>query len=166
MHWPVKGKYKDTWRALERIHQDGRAKAIGVSNFQIHHLEDLLETARVKPMVNQVELHPHLQQPELRAYAKQNDILLEAWRPIMMGEVLQVPLLQQLGDKYGKSPVQITLRWLYQLGIVSIPKSVNPKRIAANADIFDFELSIEDMELISALDQGRRLGPDPDNFNF
>ena len=84
----------------------------------------------------------------------------------MMGEVLQVPLLQQLGDKYGKSPVQITLRWLYQLGIVSIPKSVNPKRIAANADVFDFELSIEDMELISALDQGRRLGPDPDNFNF
>ncbi|MEL6657841.1 MAG: aldo/keto reductase [Bacteroidota bacterium] len=166
IHWPVKGKYLDTWRALERIHQEGRAKAIGVSNFQVHHLDDLLQTANVQPVVNQIELHPHLQQVELRAYAEKHNILLEAWRPIMMGEVLQVPELLAIGRKYGKSAVQVTLRWLYQLGIISIPKSINPQRIAANADIFDFELSAEEMAIIASLDQGRRLGPDPDNFNF
>ncbi|MEL7247392.1 MAG: aldo/keto reductase [Bacteroidota bacterium] len=166
IHWPVAGKYVDTWRALERIHQEGRAKAIGVSNFQVHHLDHLLQTAKVQPVVNQIELHPHLQQVELRKYAAEHNILLEAWRPIMMGEVLQVPELLVIGRKYGKSAVQVTLRWLYQLDVISIPKSVNPERIATNADIFDFELSTEEMAIIARLDQGRRLGPDPDNFNF
>ena len=166
IHWPVKGKYKDTWRALEQLYRDGRVRAIGVSNFQVHHLEDLLRDANIRPMVNQVEMHPYLQQADLVAFAQENHIRLEAWRPIMQGQVNQVPELQAIGAQYGKSPVQVTLRWLYQLGVIAIPKSVNAERIGHNADIFDFELSNQDMSLIRQLDQGLRLGPDPDNFNF
>ncbi|OJJ19922.1 glyoxal reductase [marine bacterium AO1-C] len=166
IHWPVKDKYKDTWRALEQLYRDGRVRAIGVSNFQVHHLEDLLADANIRPMVNQIEMHPYLQQADLLDFAQKNHIRLEAWRPIMQGQVMQVPELQIIGAKYGKSPVQVTLRWLYQLGVIVIPKSVNPIRIGHNADIFDFELSAQDMSLIRQLDQGLRLGPDPDNFNF
>jgi len=166
IHWPVKGKYKDTWRALEQLYRDGRVRAIGVSNFQVHHLEDLLIDANIRPMVNQVEMHPYLQQADLLDFAQKNHIRLEAWRPIMQGQVNQVPELQMIGAKYGKSPVQVTLRWLYQLGVIVIPKSVNAERIGQNADIFDFELSHQEMSLIRQLDQGQRLGPDPDNFNF
>ena len=166
VHWPVAGKYKDTWRALEHLYETGKVKAIGVSNFQIHHLQDLMTTARIMPMVNQVEVHPHLQQDALLAFAHGHGIVLEAWRPIMMGEVKDIPLLKQIGMKYGKSPVQVALRWLTQRGIVAIPKSVTSGRIAQNADIFDFELSPFEMSKMAQLDQGRRLGPDPDNFNF
>ncbi|MEL7122677.1 MAG: aldo/keto reductase [Bacteroidota bacterium] len=166
VHWPVPGKYIDTFKALEKIYQEGRAKAIGVSNFQVHHLQDLMDYTQIIPAVNQVEMHPHLQQEELLAFAKQHNILLEAWRPIMMGQVLNIPTLTQLGEKYSKSAVQITLRWLIQKGVSVIPKSVTPSRIAANIDVFDFELSREDMEQIKVLNQNRRLGPDPDNFNF
>ncbi len=166
IHWPVAGKFKETWRALETLYKAGKVKAIGVSNFQIHHLEALMADAEIMPMVNQIEIHPHLQQQELLDYANKHEIQLEAWRPIMMGEVSLLPELRYLGQKHGKSPAQIALRWLTQRGIVVIPKSVKEHRIEENADIFDFELSTDDMDLISGLDRKRRLGPDPDNFNF
>jgi diketogulonate reductase-like aldo/keto reductase len=166
IHWPVKGKYKETWKALEKLYKDGKVRAIGVSNFQVHHLEDLMADCEVKPMVNQVEFHPYLVQTELRTFCKQAGIQLEAWSPLMQGEVFRVPLLQELAEKYGKTPAQIVLRWDLQHGVVTIPKSVNPERIKANADVFDFELSAEDMARIDALDKHHRFGPDPDNFDF
>ncbi|MEO0341231.1 MAG: aldo/keto reductase, partial [Bacteroidota bacterium] len=122
VHWPVKGKYKQTWKALEHIYRNGQAKAIGVSNFQVHHLEDLFQSAEIMPMVNQVEMHPWLQQNELLQFSQENNIVVEAWRPIMQGQVSYLPLLQELSMKYGKTPVQITLRWLIQKGVVAIPK--------------------------------------------
>jgi diketogulonate reductase-like aldo/keto reductase len=166
VHWPVADKFKETYRAVETIYESGRARAIGVSNFLIHHLKDLLEEARIVPMVNQVEFHPYLQQPDLQAFCREHQIQLEAWRPIMKGRVSQVPELIELGQKYGKTPVQVTLRWILQHEIVTIPKSQQKQRIQDNADIFDFELEPEDMTLIDALDRGERLGPDPDNFDF
>lgn len=166
VHWPVEGKYKQTYQALEKIYKEGRAKAVGVSNFQIHHLKELMNNSELVPTVNQIELHPHLQQDALMHFANQNNIQIEAWRPIMMGQVLNIPQLLTLGEKYGKSAVQITLKWLIQKGVSVIPKSVNPQRIAENFNIFDFTLSKEDMIMIKSLNQDRRLGPDPDNFNF
>ena len=164
VHWPVKGKYKETWRAMEAIYRSGRAKAIGISNFLVHHLEDLLPSVEIMPMVNQVEFHPYLQQPDLQGLCKRNRIQMEAWSPIMKGKVLQVPELVALGKKYGKSAVQVTLRWILQQDIVAIPKSVHRDRIVANADLYDFELSAEDMSLIARLDRGERVGPHPDQF--
>ena len=166
IHWPVAGKFKDTWRALEALYRQGKVRAIGVSNFQVRHLKELMETAQIAPMVNQVEMHPHLQQEELVKYSKEHNIQLQAWRPVMMGEVTIIPELRELARKHNKSPFQIALRWLVQKGVVAIPKSVNTKRIAQNADIFDFELSSKDMATIAHLNLNRRLGPDPDNFNF
>ena len=166
VHWPVKGKYKDTWRAVERIYKEGRAKAIGVSNFQIHHLEDLMADAEVVPMVNQVELHPLLNQKELRSYCQDKGIVVEAWSPLMQGNKLDDPLLVELSTKYGKTPAQIIIRWDLQHGLVTIPKSVNAGRIRENANVFDFELSAHDVERIDGMNQNRRFGSDPDNFNF
>ena len=166
VHWPVEGKFKETYRAVETIYESGRARAIGVSNFLIHHLETLLEEARITPMVNQVEFHPYLQQPDLQAFCRERQIQLEAWRPIMKGRVSQAPDLIELGQKCGKSPIQVTLRWILQHEIVTIPKSQNKQRIQDNTDIFDFEIEAEDMALIDGLDRGERLGPDPDNFDF
>ncbi|MGB0524486.1 MAG: aldo/keto reductase [Flammeovirgaceae bacterium] len=166
VHWPVEGKYIGTYKALEKIYKDGRAKAIGVSNFQIHHLEELMEHSQIVPAVNQIELHPHLQQDELIAFAKQHRIQIEAWRPIMMGQVVNVPELIKIGEKYGKSAVQVTLRWLMQRGVSIIPKSVNPKRITENFNVFDFALTEGEMESIKVLNRNKRMGPDPDNFNF
>ncbi|MET3287742.1 UNVERIFIED_CONTAM: diketogulonate reductase-like aldo/keto reductase [Brevibacillus sp. OAP136] len=165
IHWPVKGKYKETWRALETLYKEGRVRAIGVSNFHVHHLEDLLDGAEVAPMVDQVEFHPLLSQVELRAFAKQHNIQLEAWSPLMQGN-LDLPLLTELSSKYGKTAAQIVLRWDLQHEVVTIPKSITPTRITENADIFDFALSAEDMEKIDGLNQNKRFGPDPDNFNF
>ncbi|OBR67350.1 glyoxal reductase [Paenibacillus oryzae] len=165
IHWPVKGKYKETWRALEDIYKSGKARAVGVSNFQIHHLQDLAEGSGLVPMVNQVEYHPLLSQVELLAYCRANGIQLTAWSPLMQGH-LDIPLLAEIGNKYGKTPAQVVLRWDLQNGVITIPKSVTPSRIAENADIFDFELSREDMEKLSSLNQNRRFGSDPDNFNF
>jgi methylglyoxal/glyoxal reductase len=167
IHWPVKGKYKETWRALEQLYADRRVRAIGVSNFHVHHLEDLLQEAKVVPMVNQVELHPRLLQKPLRQFCSLRDIQMEAWSPLMQGgELLDHPLLAELGAKYGKSAAQVVLRWDIQHGIVTIPKSVTPSRIIENAAIFDFELSAGDMSAIDQLNQDRRVGADPDNFNF
>ncbi|MBB3114392.1 diketogulonate reductase-like aldo/keto reductase [Paenibacillus phyllosphaerae] len=165
IHWPTKGKYKDTWRAIEKIYADGLARAIGVCNFQTHHLEDLKADAKVIPMVNQVEYHPLLAQQPLRQYCRENNIQLEAWSPLMQGNLDQ-PVLAEIAARYGKSAAQIVLRWDLQNEVVTIPKSTTPSRIRENTEIFDFELSAEDMARITALDAGRRFGPDPDNFNF
>jgi diketogulonate reductase-like aldo/keto reductase len=166
VHWPVEDKFKETWRALETIYDSGRARAIGVSNFLVHHLASLLEDARIVPMVDQVEFHPYLQQPDLQAFCREHQIQLEAWRPIMMGKVNDVPELVKLGQKYGKTPVQITLRWMIQRGVVVIPKSEQRARIQSNANIFDFELEARDLTFIDGLDRHERLGSDPDNFHF
>lgn len=166
VHWPVKGKYKQTWRALEAIYADGRARTIGVSNFHVHHLQDLLDGARVVPAVNQVEFHPYLQQPDLVAFCRTQGIQFEAWSPIMRGRVTQVPALVEIGRAHGKTAVQVTLRWILQQQIVTIPKSAQKQRIIDNADVFDFELSPVEMARIATLDRHERVGPDPDNFNF
>lgn len=166
IHWPVKGKYKDAWRALEQLYKDGRVRAIGVSNFHVHHLEDLLKDAAVVPMVNQVELHPRLSQEELVKFCAENRIQMEAWSPLMQGQLLDDKTLQDIAAKHGKSIAQIILRWDLQRGIVTIPKSTKAHRIAENASVFDFELTAEEMQLIDGLNQNLRVGPDPDNFNF
>jgi methylglyoxal/glyoxal reductase len=166
IHWPKGERSVDTWKALEEIYAKGKAKAIGISNFLVHHLEDFLPHCKVTPTVNQVEFHPELIQPDLLEYCQKKGIQLEAWSPIMKGKVNDIPALQELAAKYGKTPVQITLRWEIQKGVVTIPKSVTPERIIANADIFDFELTPEDMDKIDRLDKNHRIGPHPDNISF
>ncbi|MNW32088.1 putative oxidoreductase YtbE [compost metagenome] len=166
IHWPVEGKFKEAWRALETLYKGGRVKAIGVSNFQMHHLKELMKDAEIKPMVNQVEYHPRLTQVELIAFCKKHDIQLEAWSPLMQGQLLEHKELQEIARRHGKSVAQIIIRWDLQNGVVTIPKSIKAHRIAENADVFDFELSLEDMQLISSLNQDMRIGPDPDNFDF
>ncbi|WP_170006355.1 aldo/keto reductase [Bacillus fonticola] len=165
IHWPVRGKYKDTWRALETLYKDGKVRAIGVSNFHVHHLEDLMEDAEIVPMVNQVEFHPHLSQRPLRDFCQTHHIQLEAWSPLKQGNLLQDPLLQKIADKYGKSVAQIILRWDLQTGVITIPKSVKAHRISENADIFDFELSPEDLAAIDGLNKNDRVGTNPDTFD-
>ncbi|MEC1775724.1 glyoxal/methylglyoxal reductase [Bacillus mojavensis] len=166
IHWPGKDKYKDTWRALEKLYKDGKIRAIGVSNFQVHHLEELLKDAEIKPMVNQVEFHPRLTQKELRDYCKKQGIQLEAWSPLMQGQLLDNDVLTQIAEKYNKSVAQVILRWDLQHEVVTIPKSIKEHRIIENADIFDFELSQEDMDKIDALNQDERVGPNPDELLF
>ena len=164
VHWPVESKTQQTWRALEELLEAGRVRAIGVSNFLIHHLEDLMETAQFKPALNQVEFHPRLQQPELHAFCNEHNIRLEAWRPIMKGQVLEISELVDLGERYGKNPIQITLRWMIQKGVVTLPRSSKKGHIEQNADLFDFELDPDDVALIDGLDQDQRMGPHPDEF--
>ncbi len=166
IHWPVEGKYKEAWRALETLYKEGKVKAIGVSNFQIHHLKDLMEDAEVKPMVNQVECHPRLTQKEVQAFCKEQGIQLEAWSPLMQGELLDNEVLQAIATKHGKSVAQVILRWDLQNGIVTIPKSTKEHRIVENSTVFDFELTAEEMNQIDGLNQNHRVGPDPDNFDF
>ncbi len=165
IHWPGKDKYKETWRAFEKLYKEGRVRAIGVSNFQIHHLEDLISSAEIKPMVNQVEFHPHLTQKELLAFCKKEGIQLEAWSPLKRGQLLDEPVLKELAQKYRKSVAQVILRWDLQLGVVTIPKSIKEHRIIENADIFDFELSQEDMDKIDCLNQDSRSGSHPDTMS-
>ncbi|MCY9514025.1 aldo/keto reductase [Paenibacillus apiarius] len=166
IHWPVHGKYKEGWRALETLYQEGRVKAIGVSNFQIHHLEDLMKDAVIKPMINQVEFHPRLTQKELLRFSKEQGIQLEAWSPLMQGGLLDNPMLKEIAAKYGKSVAQVILRWDLQHGVITIPKSTKEHRIIENAALFDFELTQEDIDQIDELNQNLRVGPDPDNFDF
>lgn len=165
IHWPGKDKYIDTWRAFEKLYREGFVRAIGVSNFQIHHLDKLIEASEIVPAVNQVEFHPLLTQKELLAYTKEKGIQLEAWSPLMQGNLDQ-PVLKEIAAKYGKTPAQVVLRWDLQHGVVTIPKSITPSRIAENADIFDFELTAEDMDRIDSLNQNHRFGPDPDQLLF
>ncbi|MFI2236328.1 aldo/keto reductase [Streptomyces chrestomyceticus] len=168
IHWPMPAKdtYVDTYRAFEKIYEEGRAKAIGVSNFQPAHLERLLGETSVVPAVNQVELHPQLQQSELRAFHARHGIATEAWSPLGQGkDLLKNTTVTELAEKYGRTPAQIVLRWHLQLGNVVIPKSVTPSRIKENIDVFGFELDDADMSALAALDSGTRLGPDPDTMN-
>jgi diketogulonate reductase-like aldo/keto reductase len=166
IHWPVKGKYKETWRALETLYADGRVKAIGVSNFLQHHLEDLFQTAKVIPMVDQLEFHPYLVQQPLLDFCEQQQVQYEAWSPLMQGKAFEVPLLKELAAKYQVSVAQLVLRWDLQKGVVTIPKSIRNERVISNADIFHFNISEEDVQKIAALDWEERVGPDPDNFDF
>lgn len=166
IHWPVKGKYKDTWRAMEKLYKDGRIRSIGVSNFQPHHLDDLLADAEVVPAVNQVEFHPLLIQNELLNYCAQKGIQVEAWSPLARGLLFDNEVVKGLGDKYGKSPAQILLRWVLDKGVVVLTRSVKESRIVENADLFDFTLTPEDVTALEALNKNERTGPDPDNFNF
>ncbi|MGG3560657.1 aldo/keto reductase [Neobacillus rhizosphaerae] len=166
IHWPVEGKYKEAWRALETLYKEGRVKAIGVSNFHVHHLEDVMKDAEIKPMVNQVEYHPRLAQKEVRAFCQEQGIQLEAWSPLMQGQLLDNEVLQTIAQKHNKSVAQVILRWDLQNGVVTIPKSTKEHRIIENSQVFDFELTAEDMEAIDSLNQDRRVGPDPDNFDF
>lgn len=164
VHWPVKGKYKETWRALEDLYEEGRVRAIGVSNFMQHHLEDLMQSAKIMPMVNQVEFHPHLIQQDLVDFCKKNKIQYEAWSPLMQGKVFEIDLFRELSEKYNKSIAQIVIRWDLQKEVVTIPKSIHKERIEANADVFDFEISEEDMARIDQLDCDGRIGPHPDDI--
>lgn len=165
IHWPGKDKYKETWKALEKLYKDGKVRAIGVSNFQVHHLKELISDSEVKPMVNQVEFHPTLAQKELLTYCEQEGIQLEAWSPLKQGQLLDDPILSEIAEKYNKTVAQIILRWDLQMKVVTIPKSIKEERIIANAAIFDFELSSEDMEKIAELNKEDRVGPNPDDFS-
>ncbi|SES96059.1 Aldo/keto reductase [Salinibacillus kushneri] len=166
IHWPVPGKFKDTWRALEEVYEQGKVRAIGVSNFQIHHLEELMKEAKIKPMVDQVEFHPQLYQKDLLDFCKENEIQLEAWGPLGRSRYLDDPVLNEIAEKYGKTAAQVILRWEYQHEIVIIPKSTKPHRQKENADIFDFALTAEDMKKIDALNQDKRTGKHPDEFPY
>ncbi|MFP5107193.1 aldo/keto reductase [Neobacillus sp. C211] len=166
IHWPVAGKYKEAWRALETLYKEGRVRAIGVSNFQVHQLVDLMKDAEIKPMVNQVEYHPRLTQKEVQAFCREQGIQMEAWSPLMQGQLLDNEGLAAIAAKYKKSVAQIILRWDLQNGVVTIPKSTKEHRIIENSQVFDFELTQEDMHQINNLNQNHRVGPDPDNFDF
>jgi len=166
VHWPVEGFYHDTWGAMEEIYQSGRAKAVGVSNFMIPHLENILADYQVVPAVNQVEFHPYLYQKDLLDYCREHEIQLEAWSPLMKGKVVDDPILLAIADKHGKTAAQVSLRWILQHQVIAIPKSVHPDRIAENAGVFDFSLSEEEMARLDGLGADGRVGPDPFNFNF
>ncbi|MEW2706161.1 MULTISPECIES: aldo/keto reductase [Streptomyces] len=168
IHWPLPAKDTavDTYKALEKIYSEGRARAIGVSNFLPEHLERLIDATSVIPAVNQIELHPHLQQRAAREYHAEQGITTEAWSPLGQGKgLLEVPAVVAIARKHNVTPAQVVLRWHVQLGNVAIPKSVTPSRIVENIDIFSFELDEEDMAAIRALNEDRRLGPDPAEFN-
>jgi diketogulonate reductase-like aldo/keto reductase len=166
IHWPVTNQYKDTWRALEKLYKEQRVRAIGVSNFQIHHLQDVMRDSSVKPMVNQVEYHPKLTQLELRSFCKQENIQLEAWSPLMRGRLQDNPTLKQIAQNHNKTIAQVILRWDLQNEVVTIPKTTHPSRLLENADIFDFVLTDKEMETIHTLNKNQRTGKDPDNFHF
>jgi 2,5-diketo-D-gluconate reductase A len=168
IHWPLPevGDYTETWRAMEEIYRSGRAKAIGVSNFQTHHLNRLFQETSVVPAVNQIEVHPYLVQDELRAFGAEHEIVTEAWSPIAQGRVLDDPVITAIAERLDRTPAQVTLRWHLQRGDIIFPKSVTRSRVEENFRLFDFELSAQDMAAITALDRGERTGPDPDTFNY
>jgi 2,5-diketo-D-gluconate reductase A len=166
IHWPVPAhdRYVETWRAFIELRDEGLTRSIGVSNFQPPHLERLIEETAVSPTVNQVELHPRFQQVGLRGLHAELGIVTEAWSPLAQGAVLDDPIIGKIADAHHKTPGQVVIRWHLQLGNVVIPKSVTPERIAENFDVFDFELSDDEMDAIEALDAGDRIGPNPDTF--
>jgi 2,5-diketo-D-gluconate reductase A len=167
IHWPLPGvsDYVQRWKVMEEIYASGRAKAIGVSNFQPHHLRNVLGSSEITPAVNQIEVSPFLTQDEVRAFDADHEIVTEAWSPIARGKVSDDPVIRGIGEELGRSPAQVTLRWHIQRGDVVFPKSVNRSRIEENFALFDFELDASDMVAITALDRGERTGPDPDEFS-
>jgi 2,5-diketo-D-gluconate reductase A len=170
IHWPLPtrygGDFVSTWQTLEEFYRDGRARSIGVSNFQINHLNRLKDECEVVPAVNQIEVHPYLTQEPLRQYCGDRQIAVEAWSPIAQGKVLDDPTIVSIAERHGKTPAQVVLRWHIQRGDIVFPKSVTPARVKENIDIFDFELPGEDVEAISALNRDEREGPDPDTFDW
>lgn len=169
IHWPLpmEGQFTQAWKALEKLYHDGRVRAIGVSNFKPHHLDELLKEAEVVPAVNQIELHPLLQQKATRAYCAERGIEIESYSPLMRaGEALEHPVIGQLAQQHGKTPAQVILRWHVQSGFIVIPKSVHAERIRENFVLFDFELSENEMAMIEGMDAGRRIGADPDKASF
>jgi 2,5-diketo-D-gluconate reductase A len=169
IHWPLPGidvDYIETWKAMEEIYASGRCRAIGVSNFQAHHLRRLFSQAQVRPAVNQIEVHPYLTQEELRAFDADHEIVTEAWSPIAQGKVLGDPAIVAIAERLGRTPAQVVLRWHVQRGDVVFPKSVSRQRMQENVELFDFELGTEDMATLTGLDRGERTGPDPDTFNY
>jgi len=169
IHWPTPeyDEYVETYKALEQLQKDGKVKAIGVCNFDIDHLERLMEECEVKPSVNQVECHPYLAQNELKDFCRKNGIHLEAWSPLMQGkEVLKDETIQSIAEQHNKTAAQVIIRWHLQNQTIVIPKSVTPSRIEENFDVFDFELTSEDMNAINKLDRGERKGPKPSEMNI
>ena len=165
-HWPVEDKLVDTYRAIERLYEEKLIRVPGVSNHHQHHLEKIFAKANVKPMVDQIELHPYLSQQELRSFCTENDIAVTAWSPLGRGGVLQDETIVNIADAIGKTAAQVVLRWHYQHDIISIPKSVTPNRIEENMQIFDFELSDEQITQLNNLNKNQRFGQNPDNFHF
>jgi methylglyoxal/glyoxal reductase len=167
LHWPVTGKDHEAWKAMEQLYHDGFAHSIGVSNYLPHHLDALLQPGvAVRPMVNQIEFHPYLLQPKLADVCHELGIVREAWSPIIQGNVSAVPAIVEIAKAHGKTPEQIVLHWDLQHRVVTIPRSSKAAHIAANAALFDFELSPADIAVLDQLDRGQRFGPDPDNFDF
>jgi 2,5-diketo-D-gluconate reductase A len=172
IHWPLPtlydGDFVSTWKTLEELQRDGRARSIGVSNFQVAHLERLAATSDVVPAVNQVELHPYFQNAEVDAYGRAHGVKTEAWAPIAQGKVLGDPALTEIAGRLGKSVAQVVLRWHIQRGNIVFPKSTTPARIKENFELFDFQLEPDDIQTIDALDRGEagRNGPDPDTFAY
>ena len=166
IHWPKGDLSKETWKALERLYKEKRVRSIGVSNFLQHHLEDLLTSAEIVPMVNQMEFHPYLVQQKLLDFCASKGIQYEAWSPLMQGNIFDLEVMKDLAAKYNKTIAQIVLRWDLQKGVVTIPKSSKKERIIANADLFDFEINEADVQLLDSLERGKRFGPNPDNFDF
>ncbi len=169
IHWPLPGidvDYIETWKAMEEIYASGRCRAIGVSNFQAHHLRRLFSETEVRPAVNQIEVHPYLTQEELRAFDADHEIVTEAWSPIAQGKVLGDPAIVAIAERLGRTPAQVVLRWHVQRGDVVFPKSVSRERMQENHELFDFELGTGDMATLTGLDRGERTGPDPDTFNY
>jgi 2,5-diketo-D-gluconate reductase A len=167
IHWPLPSKdlFLDTWRAFERIQEEGGARSIGVSNFRVEDLERLEQEAERRPTVNQIELHPRLQQAELRAWHGDHDVATEAWSPLAQGNLLEDGTIETVAAHHDRTPAQAILRWHLQIGNVVIPKSSNPERIRENFEVFDFELSEDDMAALERLDAGERTGPDPATFS-
>ncbi len=169
IHWPLPGidvDFIETWGALEEIYASGRAKSIGLSNFQPSHLRRIVTEGTVVPAVNQIEVHPYLTQDDVRVVNTENGVATEAWSPIAQGLVLDDPVITGIASVHGKSPAQVVLRWHLQRGDIVFPKSVTPERVQENFELFDFELSESDLGVISALDKGHRTGPNPDEFNW
>jgi 2,5-diketo-D-gluconate reductase A len=169
IHWPLPtrygGDYVSTWKTLEEFYRDGRARSIGVSNFQPHHLRRLHGESEIRPAVNQIEVNPYLTQDDVRSFCAEYEIAVEAWSPLARGHALGDPTIDDIARRIGKTPAQVILRWHIERGDIVFPKSVSPARIRENIDIFDFELSGEDVEAISALNRNERTGPDPDKFD-
>ncbi|MGI9470772.1 MAG: aldo/keto reductase [Rubripirellula sp.] len=166
IHWPVAGKFNETWRALETLYRERRVRAIGVSNFLQHQLEELMAEAHVMPMVDQMEFHPYLVQQDLIDFCVSHEIQYQAWSPMMQGKIFELDAIRTLAEKYSKTISQIVLRWDLQKGVATIPKSSKRERIFSNADVFDFELLPNDVTLLDRMDRGTRFGPDPNNFHF
>jgi methylglyoxal/glyoxal reductase len=164
VHWPIPSKTADTWRAMQEIEASGRARAIGVCNFLPHHLEQLAAVADVSPAVDQFEFHPCLNSPELQVYCREHGITMQAWAPVMRGAVFEMPPIVEIGRRYGKTAAQVAIRWILQNDITTVPKSVHRERLAENADVFDFELTADEMSVIDTLDCDRRIGPHPDRY--